>query len=192
MSMAATVSWVSGGSTRWLVRVNCPALGLTRVEEMVQTSVLNVCPVWSAGTSSRANWPLDRKAAESTRTPTNRLRPPLSGPQQSRWQACSTAAVMAPTSALAAHRYGSIRLLGGGAGGKRKGHARATPRVASRAGHGARADRSCEQQGGVIFVTDMIQPVPGWKPRCWDATPSYGTRLTLKLSLACVLRETSI
>src|SRR5438552_2133237 len=157
MSIAAAVSWVSGGSTRCDVRGNPPATGLTSVPEMVQASVTSVCPVWSAGTSSRANSPRDRKAAESTRTPTNTLST-RSGPQQSRRQAGTAAAARAATSAFAACRYAVMMSSENPA----TWNARATPGMSSRdAGDGR--DRGYrgptrEPQRRVIHVADLIQP----------------------------------
>ena len=157
MSIAAAVSWVSGGSTRCDVRGNPPATGLTSVPEIVQASVTSVCPVWSAGTSSRANSPRDRKAAESTRTPTNRLSP-RSGPQQSRRQAGMAAAARADTSAFAACRYAAMMSLECAA----TWNARPTPRKSSRDADDGR-DRvyrgsTREPQRRVIHVADLIQP----------------------------------
>src|SRR2546421_4923601 len=158
MSIAATASWVSGGSTRWLAKANPAALvGLTSVDEMVQPSEMNVCPVWSAGTSSRANSPRDRKVVESTRTPTNRLRT-RSGPQQSRRQAGMAPAARAATSAFAAYRYAAMMSLECAA----TWNARPTPRKSSRDADDGR-DRvyrgsTREPQRRVIHVADLIQP----------------------------------
>src|SRR6266704_4539578 len=157
MSIAAAVSWVSGGSTRCDVRGNPPATGLTSVPEMVQASVTSVCPVWSAGTSSRANSPRDRKAAESTRTPTNRVST-RSGPQQSRRQAGTAATARAETSAFAACRYAAMMSSECAA----TWNARATPGMSSRdAGDGRHRGyrgSSSEPQRRVIHVADVIQP----------------------------------